>query len=197
MSLHSQKGLASHQDQIAKATLRLVSEHGADQITITDVIKALGITRAAMARHCGAEDDLWRLTTEFIERRMVEPWEAVVSSDVAPTERLRSLLSVHLGLIIAMPALREFLFSRSLHRTNAALQTGLSRIRVRFSGLLGEVLRDGIRLGQLPPTLDTEKTARRIIETLQGMVVGWSLEAGTEDVLDEAWARVEALLKPE
>lgn len=194
MPQHTARNTESFQGQIATATLRLVTERGADEVTTMDVAKAMGITRMAMARHCLTESDLWRTTAEFIEQRMAASWAPVLSSDQSPADRLRSLLAVQIGLIMSMPALREMLFSRGLRGRNGALRRGLCSVRTRFRSLLIEILRDGVRAGQLPPGLDPEKTARRLTETLQGMVVSWSLDARGDDVIEEAWARLDALV---
>lgn len=194
MSPHVERSAGSVQDHIAKATLRLVAERGADQVTTADVVETMGITRAAMARYCPTEGDLWRTTAEFIEQRMAASWLPILSSDQLPADRLRSLLAVQIGLIMNMPALREMLFSRGLRGSNAALRRGLCGVRTRFRSLLTEILRDGVRTGQLPPGLDPEKAARRLTEALQGMVVSWSLDARSDDVIEEAWARLDALV---
>lgn len=194
MPQHAARIAESFQDQIAKATLRLVAERGADQVTTTDVVKTMGITRAAMAMYCPTESDLWRTTAEFIEQRMAASWGPILSGDQPPADRLRSLLAVQIGLIMSMPALREMLFSRGLRGSNAALRRGLCGVRTRFRSLLCEILRDGVRNGQLPPGLDPERAARRLTETLQGMVVSWSLDSRSDDVIEEAWARLDALV---
>lgn len=185
----------STQDHIAKAALRLIEEHGADDVGVPDVIKAMGITRAAMARYCPADEDLWRTTAEFIEKRVADSWEAIRSNGESPAERLRALLALQIGLITSMPALRGILFSRGLHGSNTALRRRLCAVRARFRALLTEVLRDGIRDGELPPELDPEQTARRLTEMLQGMIVSWSLDAPREDMVAEVWARLDALVR--
>ena len=176
------------------ADLRPIEEHGADDVSIPDV-KAMGLTRAAMARHCPAEEDLWRTTAEFIEKRMAASWEAVRSNGDSPAERLRALLTPQIGLITSMPALRALLSSRGLHGGNTALRRGLCAVRARFRALPTEILRDGVRDGELPPELDPERTARRLTEMLQGMVVSWSLDAHEGNALEEVWARLDALVR--
>jgi hypothetical protein len=60
MSPHSARSADSVQNHIAKAPLRLVAERGAGHVITAGVVKTMGITRAAMARHCPTEDGLWR-----------------------------------------------------------------------------------------------------------------------------------------
>lgn len=194
MSSHSEGNAESFQDHIAKATLRLVTARGADRVAMSDVVRLMGTTRVAMARYCPTESDLWRTTVAFIEQRMIASWETILSSGQSPSERLRSLVAVQIGLIMSMPALRDMLFSREFHGSGTALHRGLAGVRMRFQSLLRQVIRDGVGVGQFPRSLDPEKTALRIAETLQGMVVSWSLDSRGDDVIEEAWARLDALV---
>ncbi len=182
------------QELLAKAMLRLIVEHGADNVAGSDVMKATGITRAAMARYCQTEDDLWRITAEFIEQRMIEAWQPIVVSSQSPAERLRALLAIQIGLIMSMPVLQKILHAQSLRGANPAFREGMLGVRARFRTLLSSIMRDAIRAGQLPQSLDPEDAAQRIIDALQGRVVSWSLDLSSGDTDAEAWAPLSALL---
>jgi AcrR family transcriptional regulator len=182
-------------DQIAKTVLRLASEHGTDTVTILDVSKAMGMSRATMDRYSPSEADLWRIATGFVENRMVEWWSAAALAELPPAKKLRSLVSLQIGLFLGMPALRELLFSRGFRHANVALQEGLAQIRGRLIDLVQGILLDGMEQGEFPRALDAERTARRIVEMLQGMAVGWPFEAAAEDTLQEAWERVEFIVR--
>jgi hypothetical protein len=63
MSPHSVRSADSVQNHIAKVPLRLVAERGAGHVITADVVRTVGITRAAMARHGPTESGLWRWAT--------------------------------------------------------------------------------------------------------------------------------------
>lgn len=194
MARYAVKEAETFKDEIAKAALRLVADRGADNVTTSDVVKTMGITRAAMARHCPSEDDLWLSIAALIERRMRLGWSAVAAGEPSPSARLRSLLAVQVGLIMGMPALRALLLSGGLHADNTALRRGLCDVRLAFKALLIEVLTEGQRAGQFRAGLEPDVTAERIMETIQGMVVSWSLDQQTGDPVEEVWARLDAFL---
>lgn len=174
--------------------MRLVAERGAQDVALADVRLATGVTPAALARHCTTEEDLWDLTAKFVERRMVASWSAIAPNQQSPAERLRALLAIQIGQIMSMPAVREMFLSLGLRETNNSMQKGLCRVRRRFRVLIADILRDGICFQQFPQNLDPEAAARQLTEALQGMVVSWSLDARSEDVIEAAWFRLDSLL---
>lgn len=184
----------SPRDQIVKAALGVIAEQGADRVTRSDVVKALGTTRSAIARYFPTEDDFWRGVIAFIERRMTYRWSAAIAEDVPTVERLRSLLAVQIGLIAATPALPVLLFSRELHAENEALRQGLAGIRWRFQDLISLIVEEGKRSDQLSQQLDSQRVARRIVEMIQGMVLSAALTQQSSDFVEEALARLDLLL---
>ncbi len=197
MVRHGMKEAETFKDQIAKATLRLVADRGTDRVTTSDVVKTMGITRAAMARHCPTENDLWLAVAALIERRMKQAWSAVAAGEPSPSARLRSLLAVQIGLITGMPVLRTMLLSGSLHADNGALRQGLCDVRRGFKALLVEALMEGQRAGQFCEEIDAGMTADRIMEAIQGMVVSLSLNQQAGDPVEEVWLRLDAFLHAE
>ena len=183
------------QEHLAKTMLRLIVEHGLDNVTSSDVVKAAGITRAAMVRYCPTVDDLWRLTAEFIEQRMIEAWQPVLASTQSPAERLRALLAIQIGLIMGLPALQGVLHGQSLRGANPAFREGIIALRAHFRALLCSLIRDAIRAGQFPPNLDPESAAQRIIDALQGRGVSWAVDEAQGDSGEGAWAPLDELLR--
>tara|TARA_R110002110_G_scaffold239506_2_gene455445 strand:- start:2467 stop:3111 length:645 start_codon:yes stop_codon:yes gene_type:complete len=194
MVRHGGNEAETFKDQIAKATLRLVTSRGNDRVTTSDVARAMGITRAAMARHCPTGDDLWLAVAALIERRMKLAWSAAVAGKHSPSDRLRSLLAVQVGLITDMPLLRTMLLSGGLHADNRGLRQGLCEIRQGFKTRLVEALMDGQRAGQFCEELDAGITADRIMEAIQGMIVSRSLNQQTNDFAEEVQVRLDAFL---
>ncbi len=194
MAKYRMKEAETFKDQIAKATLRLVADRGTDRVTTSDVVKTMGITRAAMARHCPSEDDLWLAVAALIERRMKQAWSAVAAGEPSPSTRLRSLLAVQIGLITGIPALRSLLLSGSLHVDSVALRQGLCEVRQGFKACLVEALIEGQRAEEFCAGLDAGVTADRIVEAIQGMVVSWSLNQQASDPVEEIWLRLDAFL---
>lgn len=186
--------LSADHAEIATAVLQLVGELSAERITIAHVAKHLGISRVSMARRCPTDADLWQMTAAFIRRRMSEGLSSCLVGKVSPPERLRSLVAVHIELIMSAPALRDILFSRRLRQNHSVLNRELAEARLQFHRLLARAVQEGIATGDFPGASDPDETARRIIEMLQGIVLRWSLTLEPDIALDDIWTRLDGLL---
>lgn len=189
------KACSEDEVRIAMATIRTVAEHGAERVTTAEVAKELGMTRAELLQRCPSEADLWRITGAVIVRQMTHSWNAVCALEEKPAERLRALLAAQIRLVTATPALRDILFSRKLQQSQLALRREVANARKQLLGLIARTLREAVAAGDLPRSLDPDRTAQAVMETLQGVVLSWSLAFVTEINLEEVWSRVETLLR--
>lgn len=192
--LEQEAEISSDHARIAMAVLQLVGELGADRVTIADVAKHLGISRAAMLRQCPTEADLWQITAVFITRQMFGLFSASLANKLSPLERLRSLVAANIELIMDTPALRDILFSRRLRQNYAALTRELQAARLQFQRLLAHTVEQGIAAGDFPGAPDPDEAAIRIIEMLQGILLRWSLAFESDIALEDVWTRLDGLL---
>ena len=184
----------SFRDQIARTALRLMDERHADRLSLSDVMKSMGITRATMARYCPSEDDLWLAVVTLINRRMQKLWSTISVRESSPSARLHSLLAVQIHLITTLPALRILLLKGSLDEDMQALRLGLKAIRRGFMSHLAEQVREGQRLQEFPSKLDPEVTADCLLGAIQGMVVSHSLNQETHDPVEEIHVQLDTFL---
>lgn len=194
MVRHGAKEAETFKDQIAKTTLRLVADQGTDRVTTGAVVETMGITKAAMARHCPSEEDLWSAVTSLIDRRIKQAWSAVAVVKPSHSGRLRSLLIVQIGLIRSMPVLQTMLLSRSLHADNPALRRGLCEIKQSFTALLVEVLTEGQRTGEFREGLHAQATANRIVEAIQSTAVSCLAHEKAGDPTKRIWMWLDAFV---
>lgn len=180
--------------EIAVATVQLVGELGADRVTVTDVRKQLGISRAAMERLCSTEEDLWHTTIRCITRSMYQSWDNCIASALPPRERLQSLLATQIELVTGTPALRDIIFSRRLIQNHTAISRELRNARDKFERLIADILAEGKASGDFPVDLDSDTVVRGITELLQGLILNWSLALQPDITLDDVWHRLDGFL---
>jgi len=186
----------SRRAQIVDAMLAMSAERGPDRVTTRALAGCLGVTEPALYRHFpGGKAEMWRALAMTVGERMQEAWRcALASSPAAPLDRLRALAGAQLRVINDIPALPAILFSRTLHRDNAALRAGVGEVAGRFHARLEQLVSDGIEQGDVRRDLDPETGAWLIIAVLQGTAVRWSLSERGFDLEAEGRRLLEAAL---
>lgn len=184
-------------EAILEAMLAMVAEEGPDRVTTRRLAERVGVTEPALYRHFpGGKAEMWRALAAIVGERMQAAWrEALARAGGAAMPRLRALVSAQLRVIATTPALPAILFSRTLHRDNAALRAGVGEVGGRFHARLEQIVAEGQHTGELRAGCDADAAAWLLISTIQGTAIRWSLsdrsfplEAEGTRVLDVALA---------
>lgn len=164
-------------DAILEAMLAMVGEEGPDRVTTRRLAERVGVTEPALYRHFpGGKAEMWRALAAVVGERMQAAWrEALGTAGSGATARLHALVTAQLRVIATTPALPAILFSRTLHRDNAALRAGLGEVGGRFHARLEQLVAEGQAAGELRAGCDPDAAAWLLISTIQGTAIRWSL----------------------
>jgi len=163
--------------EIVETMLSMAGELGVERVTTRGLAQRLGVTEPALYRHFPeGKSGMWRALADTIGERMQTAWrEALGGHFDSATAQLRALIQAQMRLIVDTPALPAILFSRTLHRDNAALRAGLGEVAGRFHAHVQHILEQGIRSGEFRSDLATEDAAWLLISVIQGTAIRWSL----------------------
>ncbi|WP_435099414.1 TetR/AcrR family transcriptional regulator [Arhodomonas sp. AD133] len=177
--------------EVVETMLDMAASHGPDRVTTRLIAQRLGVSEPALYRHFpDGKPGMWQALAGVVSERMKAAWRsALATAPVSAPERLRALVTCQLDLIAATPALPAILFSRTLHRDNAALRTGIAAVAARFHARLEQIVEDGRRKGELREDLDADAVAWLLISVVQGTAIRWSLSDRGFD-LEREGARV-------
>ena len=169
----------------------MTAEEGADRVTTRGLARRLGLTEPALYRHFpGGKADMWRTLAAAVGERMQAGWrQALGRPEDSTVDRLRALITAQMRIIVRIPALPAILFSRTLHRDNAALRAGVGEVAGRFHAHVQQILEEGRRTGELRADIDSEDAAWLLISVVQGTAIRWSLADRAFD-LEEQGRRV-------
>ncbi|HSH42585.1 MAG TPA: TetR family transcriptional regulator [Arenicellales bacterium] len=164
-------------EEILEAILAMTAEHGPDRVTTRALAARLGVTEPALYRHFpGGKSEMWRALAMLLGERMQQAWRAALAeAGGGATARVRALARAQLRTIQDNPALPTILFSRTLHRDNAALRAGVGEMVGRFHARLDQLIGDGVGRGELRADVDADTAAWLLIAVIQGTAVRWSL----------------------
>ena len=164
-------------DEILAAMLAMCGEQGPDRVTTRGLAARVGVTEPALYRHFPeGKSQMWRALAEKAGERMQCAWRQALSGcGSGAGERLHALVMAQLRTIAETPALPAILFSRTLHRDNAALRAGVGEIGGRFHARLEQIIAEGQAGGELVSGPDPEAAAWMLVSVIQGTAVRWSL----------------------
>lgn len=176
--------------------LAMAGEEGAEQVTTRALASKLGISEPALYRHFpGGKAEMWRALAGFVGEHMQEAWRRALSTAEGAPAQLRALITAQLGLMASLPALPAILFTRALHRDNAALRAGIAEVAGRFHARLEQIVAEGQRRGELRPDINPDAAAWVLISVAQGTAMRWwlnerafELETEGARILDAALA---------
>jgi len=176
---------------ILETMLAMAGERGVDRVTTKALAEQVGVTEPALYRHFPAgKADMWQALAGLVGERMQDAWRrALGRADETAAAQLRQLIMAQLRLIATLPALPAILFSRALHRDNAALRAGMAEVGGRFHAYLEQIVQRGQRRGELRSDIDPDAAAWLLIAVVQGTALRWSLSEHSFDLVAEG-ARV-------
>lgn len=174
-------------DEILDVILAMTAEQGVDRVTTRALADRLGVTEPALYRHFpGGKSEMWRALAMLVGERMQAAWRrALAQAGAEPLARVRALIRAQLRIIDEIPALPAILFSRTLHRDNAALRAGVGEVAGRFHARLEQLIDDGVVRGEFRGSLDADGAAWLLIAVVQGTAVRWSLSERGFDLEQE------------
>ncbi|WP_328329711.1 TetR/AcrR family transcriptional regulator [Kribbella sp. NBC_00382] len=132
----------STKDRITAAAGYLLTEKGADGVSMRKVAAAVGITPMAIYQYFPDRDALLHEVADAAFSELVRRWEAEPRS-VAADERLREMLVDHVDFALAQPRLYDYMFTQRRDQARQFPEDFRSRRSPTFT-LLADAIADGI-----------------------------------------------------
>jgi AcrR family transcriptional regulator len=187
--------------EIVTAALDLLGEGGIMAASTTEIAARVGLTQSGLFKHFKNKEEILRAAMDAIGERVGERVAHAAMSSATSLQRLRAVIESYLDVAAELPALTALLFGGE-SRTEGALAFLRAAIQVRFDRLrdvLEDLLRQGVRNGELGPAVDVEAAALLLVGVAQAILLRRHLadqELDHRRELDRMWALVEATLRP-
>jgi AcrR family transcriptional regulator len=172
----TQKHETTHvrQQQIIDAARKLIIKYGSEHVTVRSIAKEVGFTEGAIYRHFQSKKDILSLLAENIEDELLADLSGS-AVDNSPLRKLELVLAGHLSGIERRRGVSFQVIAEILSFGDRNLNRKVSRIIERYVGRLKEILRDGVRAGEVREDLDLEAAATLLFGMVQGLVNIWAL----------------------
>lgn len=157
-------------DAVIAFAEKLFSEHGFQATSVRDIAQALNIQAGSLYSHIESKDDLlWAIVCSAADR-FFGAAKPILESDLVPTEKLRRLISAHVGVITDNLA-SAAVYSTEWRHLAPARREEFGRRRDEYEGLFRGLVRDCIRDGLFADV--DEKFATLLILSSMNWVYQW------------------------
>lgn len=181
------------------AAERVFQEKGVAASTLNDIAQAAGMTRGAIYWHFKDKSELVHAMCE----RATLPMEAMFNeiTAVAGDDPLGSIrkLTVHALSQVAVSQQQQTVFDIMFHKCEktgemAPMFEREQESRCECHSKMEILLRDAVKLGQLPPDTDTALVMQILHSFMVGVMHEWLLDPGAYDLGRHAEAFVDTML---
>lgn len=177
---------ANRKQQIITAAMEIISESGAQNLTMLAIAERLGISDAALYRHFRSKFDLLRAMIEHFGRDLIGTLSAAVAAIDDPLVKLQHVLQHHLHYLEANRGVPRLIFSEAVHQHNPELQRSVLSIINHYVDFIQGILLRAVTQGKMRKDLDLETTAFAFIGLIQATCFIWSLSDYNFPLADRA-----------
>lgn len=165
----------TRQEEIFQTAARLMVQKGYGATSISDIAKAVGMTKAGLYHHISSKQDMLFLILQHamngLERLVIEPTKGIQD----PEERLREMIRLHVHGLFENGLEFALLFPERRHLEPVQQQVIRESI-VQYLNLLGGALKALKAEGKLRD-LDIGIATRHILQTIAGIARWYTKES--------------------
>lgn len=185
------------QDQIMKAAINLLAEHGSRGVTIARIANRLGIVPSAIYRHYKNKDQIYEAMIDYIGAQLQENVKRTQEIQQDPVQQLHGVLQKHIHFIRENQSIPRIIFSGELYKNNAKHRARLYRMIQLYLDEIAILIKRGQTQCQIRQTIDPHAAAIFFLGIVQPATILWDLSNGEYDVTKQSeriWLLYETML---
>jgi TetR/AcrR family transcriptional regulator, transcriptional repressor for nem operon len=142
--------------------------------SMSDLVREIGLEKGGIYNHFGSKEELALEAFDYAAGTMRERFQAALEGKEGALERLFAVVDVLGGLAVDPPVAGGCPILNTAVESNDAHMELKERAREAMSGwlrLIGGIIKEGVRKGELWPNTDPRETASVVVATLEGAVM--------------------------
>jgi TetR/AcrR family transcriptional regulator, transcriptional repressor for nem operon len=142
--------------------------------SMSDLVREIGLEKGGIYNHFGSKEELALEAFDYAAGTMRERFQAALEGKGGALERLFAVVDVLGGLAVDPPVAGGCPILNTAVESNDAHMELKERAREAMSGwlrLIGGIIKEGVRKGELWPDTDPRETASVVVATLEGAVM--------------------------
>lgn len=183
-------GTRVRREQIAQAALSLVASRGVKALSIAAVARKVGIVPAGIYRHFASKREMLDAVLDLLRRKLLDNVDAVRKQTPNSLERLRRLISRHIGAINLFIVIPRVFLSEDAYESPGVARTKAHDLIASYLEAVAGIVREGQDHGVIRRDINSATVAIMFIGVAQPPAMFRYLARGRFDVerhVEEAW----------
>lgn len=178
------------QEQIAQAAMNLMNTTGMKGLNIARVAKRVGLVPSAIYRHFESKDQVIDAVLDLIFDRLMDNVSKACRATFEPFERLKLILTRHIGLILENHAIPRIIFSEEVYSGNIDRKAKLNRKIRKYLNEISQIIQQGQHENHIRKDLDPDTISVMFLGIIQPAAILWHISDEVFDVAkhaEKAW----------
>lgn len=170
------------QEQLARATLELVTSGGLKNLSVAAVARRVGLVPSALYRHFKSKEEVLDATVELIEEMLRNNIKAVQEETSDAVEQLHRLLLRHVRMIEENRSIPQIIFAEDFYGGRPARRRRVYQLIQGYLAAVERIIRLGQESGQIDRKIDPRVAAVMFVGLIQPSAILGILSDGEFDV---------------
>ncbi|MBI4336394.1 MAG: TetR/AcrR family transcriptional regulator [Chloroflexi bacterium] len=173
--VHTRASSGVRQHQIVDAARKIITQRGAEHLTIQAVAEAIGLSEAAIYRHFPGKREILLLMLRDVEQDLLEAVNAAERGAPSPLNKLRNIMKGHFSHAERRRGFSFLVVEEVLSLGDPDLSQRASEVVDCYLEALNRVLREAQEGGEVRGDLDLDAAAALFFGIVQGTITLWQL----------------------
>ena len=165
------------QSQIVDAAMALMVKSGSDHVTVKRIAMEVGISQAAVYRHFRSKNDILSNLIDHVRDNLLEDIEKGRNNDKDSSTPgvVDRTIRAHLSAVADRKGVSFLVLADIVSMGDPKLNGKASEAIRQYTAGIADLLREGIKTGEIRGSLDIEAAASILFDLVHGMVSVWTL----------------------
>lgn len=165
--------------------MELIRHEGVSKLTTRSLAKAVGIAQPTLFLHFGNKSHVLVALVDSIQEGLQKEFVALALDQLAPLERIKTVIRTHLNFIQNQPGIPRLLFSEELQSGDPIFRERMDQLVMFFLKFIASMIGAAQEAGEIRADIAPQQAACLLIAAVQGLALRWVLTNGERFALFE------------
>ena len=186
--MRDRKNTETRKEEILRASLKIVEQHGLDNLNINAIASIIQLVPSAIYRHFNNKEEIIAALIDFIGKNLQENLYQVTLQEATAMVKLKMLFELHVQLLREEPAIPRILYFLISSNRTPELKSKMLSIINSYVYDVQKLLIQGKKTGEIHSDIDVAASAMMFLGMLQPLaILGQMNKALLDDYPQKLW----------